>query len=514
MKRPLLVLGAILAAAISQAAAKPNIVFILADDLGYGDVRCNFRAGKIATPNLDRLASQGMRFTDAHTTSSVCSPTRYSLMTGRYNWRSRLQQGVLGGLSPRLIEPGRETVASLLKKQGYYTACIGKWHLGMDWAKQAGKDVAELEIEKPNQHWNVDYAQSIANGPTTVGFDYYFGIAGSLDMVPFVFIENDRVTKAPTVEKKWVRQGPAAEDFEAADVLPTFVRKAGEFIGQRAADAKKGHPFFLYLPLASPHTPVVPTKEWQGKSGISPYADFVMQTDAAVGEVLAVLDREGVAENTLVVFTSDNGWAPAAGIEPLRKAGHEPSGPLRGTKADLFDGGHRVPFIVRWPGKVAAGSTSDQMVSLIDWMATCADLMEVKLPDNAGEDSVSMLPVLLGTAQKPVREILVHHSVQGRFAIREGHWKLLISPGSGGWSKPRDPEAAKRGLPPEQLFELSSDLAETKNVAAERPEIVTRLTQRLEKMIADGRSTPGAPQENAVPVVIRKPIARPANTSD
>jgi arylsulfatase A len=400
----------------------------------------------------------------------------------------------------------------LLKKQGYHTACVGKWHLGMDWVKYEGREVAELEIEKPEQHWSVDYAKPIANGPTSVGFDYYFGIAASLDMVPFTFIENDRVTKVPTVEKKWVRQGPAAEDFEAVDVLPMLLRKAGEFISQRAADAKQGRPFFLYVPLASPHTPVVPGKEWQGKSGISPYADFVMQTDAAVGDIVGALDREGVADNTLVVFTSDNGWAPAAGIEPLRKTGHEPSGPWRGTKADLFEGGHRVPFIVRWPGKVAAASTSDQMVSLIDFMATCADLLDVKLPDAAGEDSVSILPILLGKAEKPVRKTLVHHSVQGRFAIREDHWKLLISPGSGGWSKPRDPEAVKLGLPPEQLFDMSSDPAETKNLAAEHPEIVALLLQRLEKMIADGRSTPGSPQENAVPVVIRKPISAPSNT--
>jgi len=232
-----------------------------------------------------------------------------------------------------------------------------------------------------------------------------------------------------------------------------------------------------------------------------------MQTDAAVGEIIATLESEGLAENTLVVFTSDNGCAPMAGIDVMRKAGHEPSGPLRGTKADLYDGGHRVPFIVRWPGKVAAGSTSNQMVSLVDWMATWAEIIGAKLPENAAEDSVSILSVLLGAVEKSVRETLVHHSVQGRFAIREGNWKLCVAPGSGGWSAPRDPEAVKRGLPLEQLYDMATDLAETKNVAAEHPEIVARLTKRLEKIIADGRSTPGSPQENAVPVVIRKPIA-------
>jgi arylsulfatase A len=506
MSRTLSVVAALFLAALAPAAERPNIVFILADDLGYGDVHCNFPHGKIATPNLDRLASQGMRFTDAHTTSSVCTPTRYSLMTGRYNWRSPLQQGVLGGLSPRLIETGRETVASLLKKQGYHTACIGKWHLGMDWVKREKKGITELNIEKPGQNWSIDFSKPISNGPMAAGFDQYFGIAGSLDMVPFAFIENDRIPKVPTVEKKWIRKGPASEDFEAVDVLPTLVRKADDFITKSVA------PFFLYLPLASPHTPIVPSKEWEGKSGISPYADFVMQTDAAVGDVLASLDRKGIAENTIVIFTSDNGCSPAAGIDVLRKAGHEPNGPLRGTKADLWDGGHRVPFIVRWPGKVAPGSTSDQLVSLVDFMATCAEILDVKLPDTAGEDSVSILPVLLGTAQKPVRETLVHHSIHGRFAIRERNWKLCLSPGSGGWSAPGDPEAVKQGLPPEQLYDLSADLAETKNVGAEHPEIVARLTKRLETIVSEGRSTPGLPQENTVPVVIRKPITAPPKT--
>jgi arylsulfatase A-like enzyme len=509
MTRARLVILFLFTCAISCAAENPNIVFILADDLGYGDVRCNFPAGKIATPNIDRLASESMRFTDAHTTSSVCTPTRYSLLTGRYNWRSRLQQGVLGGLSPRLIEPGRQTVASLLKEHGYHTACIGKWHLGMDWATREGENT-----EKQDKQWNVDYEKPIANGPTTLGFDYYFGIAASLDMPPFTFINNDRVARAPTVEKKWIRKGPAAEDFEAADVLPTLVRKAGEYVKEHSAVAKAGRPFFLYVPLTSPHTPIVPAKDWNGKSGISAYADFVMQTDAAVGEILAFLDREGLTENTIVVFTSDNGCSPGAGIDVLRKAGHEPNGPLRGTKADIWEGGHRVPFIVRWPGKIAAKTVSDQLVSLVDWMATCAELVGARLPDNSAEDSVSILPVLLGATQNPVRDSLVHHSIHGRFAIREGNWKLCLSPGSGGWSSPRDPEAVKQGLPPEQLYNLDVDLAESKNVAADHPEIVTRLAQHLEKIANEGRSTPGSPQKNTVPVVIRKPIGNAANLSD
>ncbi len=497
--------------AFTRAADQPNIVVVLCDDLGYGDVKCNNPEGKIATPNFDRLASGGVRFTDAHTSSSVCTPTRYGLLTGRYNWRTKLQTGVLGGLSPRLIEQGRETMASLLKAQGYQTACVGKWHLGMDWAKQPGKDVTELAIEKPDQVNNVDFTKPIANGPTSVGFDYYFGISASLDMVPYTFIENDRVTVVPTVQKdfpmyptdgKKTRLGPAAAEFEAADVLPTLAKKAAGVIADRAK-AKK--PFFLYMPLNAPHTPIVPSKEWQGKSGLTPYADFVMETDWALGEVLGALDQAGVAENTLVVVTSDNGCSPAAHIEDLQAKGHAPNGPLRGHKADIWDGGHRVPFIVRWPAKVKP-AVSDQLVCLTDVFATCAEIVGAKIAANAGEDSFSFLPVLTG-AGKSARTSAVHHSINGVFALRDGAWKLELCPGSGGWSTPRDPEAVKQGWPDTQLYRIADgDLAEQKNVAAENPEVVARMTKALEKIVADGRSTPGAPQQNAVPVVIRKPV--------
>lgn len=502
----------ILAASVVVAADQPNIVVILCDDLGYGDVKANNAEGKIATPNMDRIAREGVRFTDAHTSSSVCTPTRYGLMTGRYNWRSKLQRGVLGGLSPRLIEPGRETMASLLKAQGYSTACIGKWHLGMDWVKLSGKDVEELNIEKPEQVGNVDFSKPIANGPTSVGFDYYYGISASLDMVPYTFIENDHVTVVPTVQKEFkmyptangsTRRGPAAEKFEAEDVLPTLARKAAEHITARA---KAGKPFFLYLPLNAPHTPIVPTKEWQGKSGLTPYADFVMETDWAVGEVLAALDKSGVAENTLIVFTSDNGCSPAAHIPDLQEKGHEPNGPLRGHKADIWDGGHRVPFFVRWPAKVKP-AVSDALVCLTDVFATCAEIVGAKFSDNTGEDSFSFWPVLSGGG-KSARTSAVHHSINGVFALRDGAWKLELCPGSGGWSAPRDPEAVKQSLPDTQLYRIGEgDLAEQKNVAAENPEVVARMMKQLEKIVADGRSAPGAPQQNAVPVVLRKPVA-------
>ena len=497
------------------APAKPNILYVLCDDLGYGDVKCLNPQGKIATPNLDKLAASGMYFTDVHSSSSVCSPTRYGIMTGRYNWRTKLQSGVLGGLSPRLIEPGRLTVAQLLKDHGYHTAAIGKWHMGMDWVKKEGKEVTALNIETPDQVHSVDYAQPIQNGPNAVGFDYYFGISASLDMVPYTFIENDRVTKLPTVDKDFplflgrpngkCRLGPAAPDFEVEDVLPTLIAKAVSHVKSRAADAKAGKPFFLYLPLNSPHTPIAPTKEWQGKSGLNFYADFVMQTDDAIGQLVAELDKLGLADNTLVIVTSDNGCSPQADFPALLAKGHNPSYEFRGHKADIFDGGHHIPFIVRWPARVKAGTLSQQLLCLTDFMATAAEIIGAKLPDTAAEDSVSFLPALLGKEQHfPLREAVVHHSINGSFAIRQGNWKLELCRDSGGWSEPKPGNPKSASLPSVQLFDMDKDIGEQTNVQDKHPEIVARLTKLLEKYVADGRSTPGAPQQNAVPVQIVK----------
>ncbi|HXG13199.1 MAG TPA: exo-alpha-sialidase [Gemmataceae bacterium] len=479
----------------AEPVARPNIVYILADDLGYGDVKCFNPEGKIPTPHMDKLAADGMIFTDAHSGSSVCTPTRYGILTGRYSWRSRLQSGVLGGYSPRLIEEGRLTVPALLKQHGYHTACIGKWHLGMDWPLKDGG----IARDYPDG-WKVDYTRPIQNGPNAVGFDYYFGISASLDMPPYIFIENDRTQGVPTVEKTWIRKGPAHADFEAINVLPTLTKKAVAYLDERA---RAGQPFFLYLPLASPHTPIVPTAEWQGKSGLNLYADFVMQTDWSIGQVLQALERNGLAANTLVVLTSDNGCSPQADFKELAARGHHPSYRFRGHKADIYDGGHRIPFIVRWPGKVKPGSVSDQIICLNDLLATCADILGVKLPDDAGEDSVSILPALLGTAKGPLREAVVHHSANGSFAIRQGNWKLALCPGSGGWSFPRPGRDDASKLPPVQLYDLANDIGETNNVQDQHPEVVARLTQLLEKYVADGRSTPGRPQRNAVPVDIR-----------
>lgn len=495
---------------IATAAEKPNIVVILADDLGTGDVRCLNPQGKIATPNLDRLAAAGMIFTDAHSASAVCTPTRYALLTGRYCWRSKLQSGVLGGLSPRLIESNRPTVASLLKEQGYRTGCVGKWHVGMDWELLPGKKVSDLNIEPREQVFNVDYTKPIKNGPNAVGFDYFYGIAASLDMVPYAYIENDRLTAKPTEDRSFLmrpetpkrstRQGPTVPGFEAHDVLPTLTAKANAFLTECAA--KPTTPFFLYVPLASPHTPIAPSKEWQGKSGLGSYADFVAQTDDAVGKLLATLEKLKLAENTLVIFTSDNGCSPEADYSDLLKKGHNPSGSYRGHKADIYEGGHRVPFIVRWPGVVKAGRTSTQLLCLSDLLRTCAEIAGAKVPDAAGEDSFSFVPVLKEKAGEGGRTSLVNHSINGSFAIRDGDWKLCLCPGSGGWSAPRPGRDDASKLPTMQLFNLKDDLGETKNLVAEEPKIVERLAKLLEQHVAEGRSTPGAKQSNAVAVDI------------
>jgi arylsulfatase A-like enzyme len=318
-------------------------------------------------------------------------------------------------------------------------------------------------------------------------------------MVPYTFIQNDRVTVVPTVEKafpmthgqsnKWTRRGPAAPGFEAQDVLPTLARKAVDYLDERASRAR-GQPFFLYVPFASPHTPIAPTPAWRGRSGLGPYADFVMETDWAVGQILDALDRRALTTNTLVIFTSDNGCSPAANIPQLRLAGHEVNGPLRGHKADIWDGGHRVPFIVRWPGRTPVGAATDQLISLVDVLATCAEILGVSLPNQAGEDSISFLPLLLGQTNGPGRTSLVHHSIEGRFAIRRGPWKLALCAGSGGWSAPREPAAARQNLPAVQLYHMAQDPEEQRNLQAERPEMVAELKALLEKQIREGRSTP------------------------
>ncbi len=502
-----------------ESPRRPNIVVILADDLGYGDVACNNPdRGKIATPQIDRLARDGMRFTDAHSSSGVCSPTRYTLLTGRYHWRTRLQSGIVGVFDPPLIAPDRLTLAGLLKGQGYRTACIGKWHLGWDWPIPSGKEA--LFRAKPTTPgappgdeqraaWRETFARPIGGGPTSRGFDAYFG-TDVPNWPPYCFIENDRTAGIPSEflapglmgKSQAGQQGPALPGWMLEPILPTIAGRACDFI-ERAA--KESAPFFLYLPLTAPHTPIAVNRPWKGKSGLNAYGDFVMETDAVVGGVLDALERSGAAADTLVVFTSDNGCAAQAGIAELKKKGHFPSGPLRGAKADVWEGGHRVPFLVRWPGVVKGGTRCDGLVQQADLMATFAEVLGTTLPDDAGEDSVSLLPLLRG-GDLLVRESAVNQSSQGMLAIRKGRWKLIFGPDGGG----KGPDQ-----PPAQLYNLADDLAESRNLHASRPEIVAELTALMERTVDRGRSTPGTPRRNDVPVDWKRFLktgGRPAKT--
>ncbi|MET6997626.1 sulfatase family protein [Chitinophaga defluvii] len=472
-----------------------NVVYILADDLGYGDVKCFNPEGKIPTPNIDRLASEGMKFTAAHSASAVCTPSRYSILTGRYPWRSDLQSGVLYGYSPPLIESARFTVADLFKQQNYYTACVGKWHLGMDWPVKQGY----TEIKTG---WEIDYSKPIAQGPNTRGFDYFYGISASLDMPPYVFIENNKTIGVPTVTKKYGRSGPAEKDFEAVNVLPSITRKAQEIITTQAG---KQQPFFLYFALPSPHTPVVPGKNFEGKSGVTEYGDYVMETDWAVGQVMKTLDSMGIAGKTIIFFTSDNGFAPyVLNKYNVEKIGHYPSYTFRGYKADIWEGGHRIPLVVRWPGKIKAGTVSNDLVSLTDFMATSAGILQVKLPEDAAEDSYSILPYLSGKTKKPVRPAIVYASIDGNFSIQQGKWKLEFCPGSGGWASPKNDKAYQEGLPLVQLYNMQSDVSEQLNVATQHPDVVKQLTGLMEQYVANGRSTPGKSLQNNVKVDLWK----------
>lgn len=473
---------------ITQKTEKPNIVYILADDMGYGDLSCLNPRSRLRTAHLDRIAESGAIFTDAHSSSAVCTPSRYSILTGRYNWRSELKSGVNFGYSKPLIEPVRMTVASFLKQHGYATACIGKWHLGWRWAA------------KGEQEEDVDFTKPISGGPANLGFDTFFGISASLDMPPYVYVENNMPTAVPDrivpaeMGKRFWREGPIAPDFRHEEVLPLLTKKAKDFIGRQA---RTGNPFFLYFPLPAPHTPILPSPEFRGKSETNEYGDFCLQVDDVVGQIEETLVRHGLVENTILVFTSDNGCSPMADFDELAGFGHNPSHVFRGHKADIYEGGHRIPLVVRWPGEIRPRTVSDETVCLSDLMATCADILGAALPGNAGEDSISNLPAWRGQKlDSSLREATVHHSIDGSFSIRRGKWKLEMCPGSGGWSHPR-PGKEREGLPSMQLFDLNADVSERSNLIEKRPDVVEELKRLLTLYVQNGRSTPGAAQANS-----------------
>jgi arylsulfatase A-like enzyme len=421
-------------------------------------------------------------FTDAHSPDSVCTPTRYGILTGRYCFRSPMKTGVLGPYAPPLIAADRLTVPALLRQHGYATACIGKWHLGWDWPRTDGKP---------------DFTKLIAHGPTTRGFDYYFG-TDVPNYPPYCFLENDRTVglpslPAPLSKGGFNRAGPMVPGWKLVEILPGLTSRAVRYVEDQA---KTGRPFFLYMPLTSPHYPVVPAPEFKGKSGAGDFGDFVAQTDWTVGQVLDALDRTGAARNTLVIFTSDNGpevveTNPGA-YERVQRYGHRSMDGLRGVKRDAWEGGHRVPFLARWPGKVPAGMTSNEVICHVDLMATVAAMLGAKLPRDAGEDSYNILPLLRGEKLAgPIREATVLHSCSGKFAIRQGNWVLIDAPTG---DDNREPAWLKkdRGYTshqfPGELYDLSQDLIQRRNLYGEKPEVVRRLKALLEKYKTEGRS--------------------------
>jgi arylsulfatase A-like enzyme len=479
---------------------RPNIVLILADDMGYGDIQKYNPDSRIPTPNLNSLAEEGMCFNDAHTNSAVCTPSRYGILTGRYAWRTRLQSGVLKepDNNEPLIAQDRLTLAGMLKKHNYHTACIGKWHLGIEWTK--------------NKKGESDYNLPFLSGPNEVGFDYFFGINAALDMTPYGLYRNHDPIQPLNEHQtaltfpKFIREGPRAKDFHHSEVLDILTKEAVDYISEQA---KKTDPFFLYFALTSPHKPVWPAERFQGITTMGPYADFIVQTDWTVGQVLRVLKENKLEDNTIVIFTSDNGSfmfrVNADSSYPFgqeipsqsfyaRKVGsglqdhsdnaavhgyypyvHTANSTWRGTKADIWEGGHRVPFIVRWPGHVEAGTKSAQAICITDIMATLADITGYALSINEGEDSFSFLPVLSGRESGFHRAPIVLHSANGTFAIRENNWKMVFSNGSGGREVPI-------GTPfeePYSLFNLEFDPSETTNVIDQYPDVAKRLTEEL-----------------------------------
>ncbi|MEK6239330.1 MAG: arylsulfatase, partial [Planctomycetales bacterium] len=486
LKSFVLFLSAVAAGNASAETEKPNIVFLMADDMGYGDVGCYNPQSKIPTPNMDRLAKEGMRFTDAHTPSSVCTPTRYGVLTGRYCWRSRLKRGVQWGFDHPLIESDRVTVASFLKRNGYATACVGKWHLGLGWTTKDGDEGpwADRSKDKPHQAgWGIDYAKPLRGGPNALGFDYFFGISASNNMPPYCFIENARVVGNPNVVKSPLHYGnskaPMVAGWDDSRYGPTMTDKAIRFIERHHGD-HPNQPFFLYFPSQAPHRPCVPPDFVQGKSQAGRRGDMVFEFDWSVGRVLETLDRLGLAENTLIFVTSDNGATPGDPFPPESKKrngnvfgethGHKSCGDWRGYKSQIWEGGHRVPFLARWPKRVQAGSVNNELICLTDLLATVADVLDANLPKGAGADGGSLLPVLLGKATKPVHEAVVHHDFSGRFAIRQGDWKYVA---------PATAVARRRDDPKQALYNLRDDPRETMDQSAKHRDVVRRLANLL-----------------------------------
>lgn len=485
---------------------RPNIIYILADDLGYGDLGCYNPDSKIPTPNLDRMAGGGMRFTDAHAGSAVCTPSRYATLTGRYCWRSRLKDGIVWGYDGALIEEGRRTVGHMLKDHGYRTACIGKWHLGMDWTMDDGSHPNNhveygklLPAERAALNERIDFTKPYRGGPVDRGFDSYFGIDVP-NFPPYSWFVDDHLDPVPTVpkpESMYGHSGLMVPDWSLEAMIPEFTRRSVNLIEDHA---NRDDPFFLYFALTSPHSPIVPNKEFIGKSGAGLYGDFVCEVDWVVGEVMDALERTGQADNTLIVFSSDNGpenkTRDDIGVYPrIREFNHYSMGDLRGIKRDAWEGGHRVPFLAKWPSTIPAGSTCDQVVTLVDVMATCADAVGYTLGDDEGEDSVSLMPLFVGGTETPVRKSAIHHSMQAKFVYRSGDWLLIDAPTGDENNEPdwfkEERGYTSHGLPAE-LYNIKADPQERTNLYAAEPEIAQQLKASLDADVAAGRSREAA----------------------
>ncbi len=491
----------------------PNVIVILADDLGYGDVGCFNPESQIPTPNLDRLASEGMKFTDAHSPCTVCTPTRYSLLTGRMAFRVPNGGRVFSGAGgPSLIQPGELTLPELLRQKGYSTACFGKWHIGMTFYDSDGKPIHKGGLDRVKA---IDYSRDIDGGPLDCGFDQFFGTAccPTTDWL-YAYIDGKRIPNPPTqrLDKSSLpkhpyandnRRGMHASDFDLEEVDVKFLEKSQKFLRQHSSK-NPDQPFFLFHSTQAVHLPSFPGNQFKGKTKSGPHGDFIFELDYVAGELLKTLDELKIADNTLVVFTSDNGPEVPTVINMRKDHNHDGARPWRGVKRDNWEGGHRVPMIVRWPGKVSPGSSSNQITSLTDVFATVAEIVDAQFPVEAAADSFSMLPAMLGTdSGKPIRPYILQQGFGGKryLAIRRGNWKYLAHKGSGGNRYGEKSQLHQYQLPellpdaPGQLYNLESDPGETKNLSDEHPEIVAELTALLKKSLDDGRSVPMKPTE-------------------
>ena len=488
-------------------AAQPNIVFILADDLGYGDVACYNSESKIPTPNIDRLAREGMLFTDAHSPSTVCTHTRYSVLTGRMAFRTGMRGVFTGAGGPCMIEKPRLTIGGMLQEKGYTTALFGKWHVGMTFFDKEGKAINKNGLEAVKR---IDYSRAIPDAPIHRGFDHFFGsvCCPTTDWL-YAFIEGDRIPVPPT---KIIDRGPLpkhpysrdnrpgmiAPGYEMEEIDLQFLEKSLQFLENHAKKSPK-KPFFLFHSTQAAHLPSFPADAFKGKTEAGPHGDFIFELDHVVGELLKALEKHGLADNTLVMFSSDNGPEVPTVISMRSDHKHDGARPWRGVKRDNWEGGHRVPFIARWPGKIKPGSTSKQTICLTALVATCAAVVGTKLPNDGAEESYNFLPALLGTdGDKPIRKYTLHQTISLALAIRRGPWKYLDHKGSGGnnygrggrWGMKQYALVEKAPKAPAQLYNLDTDPGETTNLYFKNPEIVKELKTKLEEYKKSGRSTP------------------------